>query len=60
MERSGTIRRLCMARAVAREGYPEIALYREKTAFEEIGYAAKGRFDLAVCANSGKNEGKNI
>ena len=49
-----------MARAVAREGYPEIALYREKTAFEEIGYAAKGRFDLAVCANSGKNEGKNM
>ena len=32
---------LCMARIAAREGYPEIALYWEKAAFEEAEHAAK-------------------
>ncbi len=32
---------LCMARVAAREGYPEIALYWEKAAFEEAEHAAK-------------------
>ena len=32
---------LCMARVAAREGYPEIALYWEKAAWEEAEHAAK-------------------
>jgi len=32
---------LAMARAAAREGYPEIALYWEKAAYEEAEHAAK-------------------
>lgn len=32
---------LCMARVAAREGYPEVALYWEKAAFEEAEHAAK-------------------
>ena len=32
---------LCMARVAAREGYPEIAMYWEKAAFEEAEHAAK-------------------
>ena len=32
---------LCMARVAQREGYPEVALYLEKTAFEEAEHAAK-------------------
>ena len=32
---------LAMARVAAREGYPEIALYWEKAAFEEAEHAAK-------------------
>ena len=32
---------LCMARIAAREGYPEIALYWEKAAYEEAEHAAK-------------------
>ena len=32
---------LCMARVAAREGYPEIALYWEKAAYEEAEHAAK-------------------
>lgn len=32
---------LCMSRIAAREGYPEIALYWEKAAFEEAEHAAK-------------------
>lgn len=32
---------LCMARIAQREGYPEIALYLEKAAFEEAEHAAK-------------------
>ena len=32
---------LCMARVATREGYPEIALYWEKAAYEEAEHAAK-------------------
>jgi rubrerythrin len=32
---------LAMARVAAREGYPEIALYWEKAAYEEAEHAAK-------------------
>ena len=32
---------LCMARVAAREGYPEIAAYWEKAAYEEAEHAAK-------------------
>ena len=32
---------LCMARVAAREGYPEIALYWEKAAYEEAEHAAR-------------------
>ena len=32
---------LCMASIAAREGYPEVALYWEKAAFEEAEHAAK-------------------
>ena len=32
---------LCMARIAAREGYPEIALYWEKAAYEEAEHASK-------------------
>ena len=32
---------LCMARVAAREGYPEVALYWEKAAYEEAEHAAK-------------------
>ena len=32
---------LCMARIAAREGYPEVALYWEKAAYEEAEHAAK-------------------
>lgn len=32
---------LCMARVASREGYPEVALYWEKAAYEEAEHAAK-------------------
>ena len=32
---------LCMARVATREGYPEVALYWEKAAYEEAEHAAK-------------------
>ncbi len=32
---------LCMARVAAREGYPEVAAYWEKAAYEEAEHAAK-------------------
>lgn len=32
---------LCMARIASREGYPEVALYWEKAAYEEAEHAAK-------------------
>ena len=40
---------LAMSRAAAREGYPEIALYWEKAAFEEAEHAAKFAELLGEC-----------
>ena len=40
---------LAMARVAAREGYPEIALYWEKAAFEEAEHAAKFAELLGEC-----------
>jgi len=63
---------LAMARVAAREGYPEIALYWEKAAFEEAEHAAKfaellgeeltnstkKNLELRVAAENGATEGK--
>ena len=42
---------LAMARAAAREGYPEIALYWEKAAYEEAEHAAKFAEMLGECVS---------
>ncbi len=63
---------LAMARVAAREGYPEIALYWEKAAFEEAEHAAKfaellgevvtdstkKNLEMRVAAENGATEGK--
>ena len=63
---------LAMARVAAREGYPEIALYWEKAAFEEAEHAAKfaellgevvtdstkKNLELRVAAENGATAGK--
>ena len=63
---------LAMARVAAREGYPEIALYWEKAAFEEAEHAAKfaellgevltdstkKNLEMRVDAENGATEGK--
>ena len=63
---------LAMARVAAREGYPEIALYWEKAAFEEAEHAAKfaellgevvtdstkKNLEMRVRAENGATEGK--
>ena len=63
---------LAMARVAAREGYPEIALYWEKAAYEEAEHAAKfaellgevvtdstkKNLELRVSAENGATEGK--
>ena len=63
---------LAMARVAAREGYPEIALYWEKAAYEEAEHAAKfaellgdvvtdstkKNLEMRVMAEHGATEGK--
>ena len=63
---------LAMARVAAREGYPEIALYWEKAAYEEAEHAAKfaellgevvtdstkRNLEMRVAAENGATEGK--
>ncbi len=63
---------LAMARVAAREGYPEIALYWEKAAYEEAEHAAKfaellgevvtdstkKNLEMRVMAENGATEGK--
>ena len=63
---------LAMARVAAREGYPEIALYWEKAAFEEAEHAAKfaellgevlttstkTNLEMRVAAENGATSGK--
>ena len=63
---------LAMARVAAREGYPEIALYWEKAAYEEAEHAAKfaellgevvtdstkKNLEMRVAAENGATEGK--
>ena len=63
---------LAMSRVAAREGYPEIALYWEKAAFEEAEHAAKfaellgevvtdstkKNLEMRVAAENGATEGK--
>ncbi len=63
---------LAMARVAAREGYPEIALYWEKAAYEEAEHASKfaeilgevvtnstkKNLELRVAAENGATEGK--
>ncbi len=47
---------LAMSRAAAREGYPEIALYWEKAAFEEAEHAAKFAELLGECVSPSTKE----
>lgn len=63
---------LCMARVAAREGYPEVAAYWEKAAYEEAEHAAKfaellgevvtdstkKNLEMRVMAENGACEGK--
>ena len=59
---------LAMARVAAREGYPEIALYWEKAAYEEAEHAellgevvtasTKKNLEMRVAAENGATEGK--
>ena len=63
---------LAMARVAAREGYPEIAMYWEKAAFEEAEHAAKfaellgeeltastkKNLEMRVAAENGATQGK--
>ncbi len=63
---------LAMSRVAAREGYPEIAMYWEKAAFEEAEHAAKfaellgevvtdstkKNLEMRVAAENGATEGK--
>ena len=52
---------LCMARVATREGYPEIAAYWEKAAYEEAEHAAKfaellgSELEVNMTANTKKN-----
>ena len=47
---------LAMARAAAREGYPEIALYWEKAAYEEAEHASKFAELLGECVSASTKE----
>ena len=47
---------LAMSRAAAREGYPEIALYWEKAAYEEAEHAAKFAEMLGECVSASTKE----
>ena len=47
---------LAMGRAAAREGYPEIALYWEKAAYEEAEHAAKFAELLGECVSASTKE----
>ena len=47
---------LAMARAAAREGYPEIALYWEKAAYEEAEHASKFAELLGECVSASSKE----
>ncbi|MBE6555501.1 MAG: NADH peroxidase [Ruminococcaceae bacterium] len=51
---------LAMARAAAREGYPEIALYWEKAAFEEAEHAAKFAELLGECVSPSTEENLRV
>ncbi len=51
---------LAMARVAAREGYPEIALYWEKAAFEEAEHAAKFAELLGECVSTSTKENLTV
>lgn len=51
---------LAMSRAAAREGYPEIALYWEKAAFEEAEHAAKFAELLGECVSPSTKENLTV
>ena len=51
---------LAMSRAAAREGYPEIALYWEKAAFEEAEHAAKFAELLGECVSTSTEENLRV
>ena len=51
---------LAMSRAAAREGYPEIALYWEKAAFEEAEHAAKFAELLGECVSASTEENLRV
>ena len=47
---------LAMSRVAAREGYPEIAMYWEKAAYEEAEHAAKFAEMLGECVSASTKE----
>ena len=51
---------LAMSRAAAREGYPEIALYWEKAAYEEAEHAAKFAELLGECVSPSTEENLRV
>lgn len=51
---------LAMSRAAAREGYPEIAIYWEKAAFEEAEHAAKFAELLGECVSPSTKENLTV
>ncbi len=51
---------LAMARVAAREGYPEIALYWEKAAYEEAEHAAKFAELLGECVSTSTKENLSV
>ena len=51
---------LAMARVAAREGYPEIALYWEKAAFEEAEHAAKFAELLGECVSDSTKQNLTV
>ena len=51
---------LAMSRVAAREGYPEIALYWEKAAFEEAEHAAKFAELLGECVSTSTKENLTV
>ncbi len=51
---------LAMARVAAREGYPEIALYWEKAAFEEAEHAAKFAELLGECVSTSTKDNLTV
>ena len=51
---------LAMARVAAREGYPEIALYWEKAAYEEAEHAAKFAELLGECVSTSTKENLTV